>query len=238
MAATGATAPSPGGLENHLGGADAPRYRRYQLEMIEPYLGQSVLEVGAGHGEFAAQLGAQTRLILTDTDPQCLQALRHRFDGDNRVTVAEYSVGRPLAIEQPVDTVVALNVLEHIEDDVAALRELQQLLTEAGRVVLWVPAHQALYGEFDRLVGHWRRYEEQQLRSTMAAAGLRVVECRYVNLLGGLAWWLAVRRGDVRQPSRRLVRLYDAALVPTTRLLERVMRPPFGQSILAVGERL
>lgn len=225
------------GLENHLGGADAPRYRRYQLDLITPHLGPAVLEVGAGHGEFAAQLHDARSLVLTDTDPACIDALHRRYATDSRVTVAHYAVGTPIALDDPVDAVVALNVLEHIEDDVAALRELSGYLKPGGRVVLWVPAYERLYGEFDRLVGHWRRYEPDSMRATMAAAGLHVTVCRPVNLLGGLAWWLAVRRGDVRQPSPRLVRIYDDVVVPVTRLIERIGTPPFGQSILAVGQR-
>ena len=225
------------GLENHLGGADAPRYRRYQLDLITPHLGPAVLEVGAGHGEFAAQLRDAQSLVLTDTDPACVEALQRRYATDTRVTVEHYTVGTPIALHAPVDAVVALNVLEHLEDDVAALTEMAGYVRPGGRVVLWVPAYQRLYGEFDRVVGHWRRYEPESMRATMVAAGLDVSVCRPVNLLGGLAWWLAVRRGDVRRPHPRLVRAYDNVVVPVTRLLERIGTPPFGQSILAVGQR-
>lgn len=225
-------------LENHLGGVDARRYRAYQLSLIGPHLRGSVLEVGSGLGDVSAMLTQARRLVVSDTDPACLEALRTRFAGDPRVEVLEVDLDDPeVTLGEQVESVLAMNVLEHIEDDVAALRALARLLTPTGAVVLWVPAYAALYGDFDRMVGHHRRYTPASLRATVEAAGLVPEVIRPVNLLGGIAWWVAVRRGRAGSASERLVRAYDRFVVPLTRTLERHWRPPFGQSLLCVARR-
>ena len=110
------------------------------------------------------------------------------------------------------------------------------MVAPGGRIVLWVPGYEQLYGDFDRKVGHVRRYTPATLTAAFDRAALRPVEVRPVNLLGGLAWWATVRRGGVGTPNPRLVRAYDRWLVPTTRFVERRVRPPFGQSVLGVAE--
>ena len=224
-------------LENHLGGAEATRYRDYQLSLIGPHLGDSVFEVGSGLGDFSAMLTGARRLVVSDTDPICLDALRTRFGADPRVDVLEVDLDVPVTLPERVESVLAMNVLEHILDDVTALKELAELLVPAGAVVLWVPAYPALYGDFDRLVGHHRRYTPATLRATVEAAGLVPELLKPVNLLGGIAWWAAVRRGGAGSASPRLVQAYDRLVVPVTRAVERHWTPPFGQSLLCVARR-
>ncbi|WP_322755610.1 class I SAM-dependent methyltransferase [Frankia sp. Cas3] len=248
-------------LENHLGGADAVNYRRFELDLVSPYCGRRILEVGSGLGDFAAGLHGYDHLIVSDTDPLCLRTLSARFAGRADVDVVTLDVagrsraGRPGASRsgasrsraeraaalvpavRPVDTLIMMNVLEHIEDDVAALRRLSRLVIPGGRIVLWVPAYPALYGEFDRMVGHFRRYTPATLRRPVELAGLRVERVHPVNLLGGIAWWVAVRRAGQRSADPRLVRLYDRVIVPISRCVERRIRVPFGQSVLCVATR-
>jgi hypothetical protein len=93
-----------------------------------------------------------------------------------------------------------------------------------------------LYGDFDRKVGHVRRYTPRTMRAAVERAGLRVLDVRPVNFLGGLAWWLAVRRVGAGRPDPRLVWLYDNVVIPTGKTIEAVVRPPFGQSVLCVAD--
>jgi hypothetical protein len=129
---------------------------------------------------------------------------------------------------------VAINVLEHFEDDAAILTLLSRSVRPGGTIVLWVPAFQALYGDFDRRVGHFRRYTPATLRQAAQRAGLGVEVSRPVNLLGGLAWWAAVRLGRAGTPKAGMVSLYDSVLVPMTKVLDRALPIPFGQSVLGV----
>jgi SAM-dependent methyltransferase len=217
-------------------GQDQRRYRAFQYELIASHCGPSVLEVGAGLGEFATQFHGLRRHVVTDVDPGCVASMAQRFGDRPEVEARQLDLtGGPVDIGAKVSTVVAINVLEHIEDDRAALRTLASMVEPGGQIVLWVPGYQQLYGDFDRRVGHVRRYTPRTLTAAIAGAGLRAEEARPVNLLGGIAWWLTVRRGGVGRPRAGLVRVYDRVVVPTTRLLERHVTPPFGQSVLGVA---
>jgi SAM-dependent methyltransferase len=223
------------GLED-ASGQYQRRYRAYQFELISRHCGPSVLEVGAGLGEFASQFSGLRRHVVTDVDPAAVEQMRHRFADRPEVEALHLDLAGTLPeIGPPVATVVAINVLEHIEDDTAALRSLSQLVEPGGTIVLWVPGYMQLYGDFDRRVGHVRRYTPETLRTAVLGAGLVPTRVRPVNLLGGVAWWIAVRRGGVGSPRPELLRIYDRFIVPVTRALESRVTPPFGQSVLAVA---
>lgn len=223
------------GRDLEQGGADQPRYRRYQYDLIAPHCGRTVLEVGAGLGEFASQFTGLDRLVLTDADPDAVELLAERFADRPEVEARQLALGGELSVGKPVDSIIAINVLEHIEDDAAALKSLSRLVIPGGTIVLWVPGYQQLYGEFDRRVGHFRRYTPATLRDAFERAGLRVEVAKPVNLLGGIAWWAAVRRGGSTRPNPRLVSIYDRFVVPVTRAVESVVPVPFGQTVLGVA---
>jgi SAM-dependent methyltransferase len=212
----------------------ARRYRRYLFSQLAPYLGQNVLEVGAGLGDFSAQLIDRQRLVVADSDPVCVRALEERFSGRPGVEVIS---GDPaeLKVEPRVDTVVAINVLERLVDDAAALRGMAETVVPGGNLLVLVAGYPQLAGPFDRALGNLRRYTPDGLRAAVEAAGLVPEVVRPVNFLGGLAWWTAVRVGRQGRPTPALVRLYDRLVIPAERLLERRVRPGFGQSVLCVA---
>ncbi|MEX2099848.1 MAG: class I SAM-dependent methyltransferase, partial [Acidimicrobiia bacterium] len=197
--------------------------------------GRDVLEVGAGHGSLTARFAGDGRhVVATDLSVRCVDALRERFAGRPDVEVLLGDV-----MDQPVqpvfDSVVLVNVLEHLSDDLGALRRLSGTLRPGGHVVVFVPAFEGLYSDFDRRVGHMRRYRRAELLTPFAEAGLEPVEGKYVNTVGALAWWLVVRQLGIVPTTRGLLRVYDRAAVPELRLLERGRRPPFGQSLFVAG---
>lgn len=231
----GAFSEATGRVPGEEAGADKPNYRRFQHDLIAPHCGRSVLEVGAGLGEFAETLTGLDRLVVTDVDPDAVAVMRQRFAGSPEVVVRQLDVERGLSLDEPVETVITINTLEHIVDDAETLRSLARLVAPGGSIVAWVPGYQQLYGDFDRKVGHVRRYTPAGLSASFEAAGLTPAHVRPVNVLGGLAWWAAVRRGGTGAPDPRLVAIYDRVVIPATRALERVVRIPFGQSILGVA---
>jgi len=233
---SGAFSQATGRSLEDTSGANQVRYRAFQFELIEPHCGESVLEVGAGLGEFASQFAGLRRHVVTDVDADAVAAMAQRFADRPEVEALRFDLTEgAIDIGEPVSSVVAINVLEHIEDDAEALRTLASLVGPGGRIVLFVPGYQQLYGEFDRLVGHVRRYTPETLEAAIVAAGLTPQLVKPVNLLGGIAWWATVRRGGVGRPNPKLVRIYDKTVVPVTRFLEKRWVPPFGQSVLAVA---
>jgi SAM-dependent methyltransferase len=218
---------------DNLDGAD--NYAAWIFEQVEPHLGDAVLEVGAGHGTFTEILSARgARVVATDVSQRCADVLRERFAGDERVTVvhggADAVAGLP-----PFDSAVLINVLEHIPDDDGALLDLAATLKPGGRLILWVPAFQLLYSDFDRKIGHHRRYRKGELRAQLTRAGYEVAEIRYVNSVGALAWLVVARLMHRAPTGGASVKIYDSYFVPVLKRLEGRRGAPFGQSVFAVA---
>jgi SAM-dependent methyltransferase len=215
---------------------EAVNYADWVLEMIQPYLGSTMLELGAGHGTVTELLLRHGKVTAADLSLRCVELLRERFDEHPDVEVLHGDVATVVA-GRTFDSVVLVNVLEHIEDDAAALRDILGGLRPGGTVVLFVPAFQALYSEFDRMVGHYRRYRRDVLAGMLAGAGFEVVEARYVNCIGAVAWWVVARQLGRFPKSRTAMRSYDRTVVPVIRAIESRWTPPFGQSVLCIGRR-
>ena len=213
----------------------AVRYRRWLAGLAAPHLGEHPLEIGSGTGSYAQEWLEQgvPRLTVSEAHPERLDLLARRFAGDGRVHVRELAV--PVDETADHSAVVALNVLEHVDDDVAALRALAGLVRPGGRLVLLVPAFPSALGEFDRLVGHQRRYRRRTLRAALERAGTTVTQLHHVNAVGLLGWYLVVRALGGRPRAGPLLSLNERAVVPWLSRLEARRPPPFGQSLLAVA---
>lgn len=210
-------------------------YNGWILALITPFLGQKVVEVGSGHGTFTALLAQRTQeLVAVEPSERCVALLRERFSDQAHVTVVPGELDQA-ADRGSFDSAVLINVLEHIEDDAKALRGLADLLKPGGRVILWVPAFQLLYSEFDRKIGHYRRYRRRALRDRLVEAGLQPVRLHYVNMPGAVLWLVGARLLRRTPTSRLPVLIVDRLVIPVVKLCERVARPPFGQSLLAVA---
>jgi SAM-dependent methyltransferase len=215
---------------------DALSYNAWLAELTEPHLGENPVEIGAGIGTFS-QLWLDRgvlRLTVSERDPLALDVLRRRFANDSRVTVAEIDLVSPPTASH--SALVAVNVLEHVEDDVAALRAGMRLVRPGGAVVIFVPAFPIAMSRFDRAIGHYRRYTRATLRSTFLQAGLVPRTVRYVNAPGLPAWILGMRVLQRKPHNGTLVRAWDRTVIRAVRRIERRIEPPFGQSVLGVAQ--
>jgi protein-L-isoaspartate O-methyltransferase len=214
--------------------AAATNYRGWLGSLMLPFLGDRPLEVGSGTGDYA-ELWAAAGLQVTATEgyQPLVEQLHRRFDGHPNVRVRPLMA--PVTERANHSAVVALNVLEHIPDDVAALRSFAGLVRAGGAVVVFVPAFPLLMSSFDMTVGHQRRYRRRTLTAAMVAAGLQVEVVHYVNLVGFFGWLVAMRLLRGRPRDGLLLSVFDRAIVPVMRRAEAAVAPPFGQSLLAVG---
>jgi SAM-dependent methyltransferase len=219
------------GTLDALEGADA--YADWVISCFDDRVGERILEVGAGVGTMTKRLAERGRVVAVEPSARGAAALRAAVAGDERVEVVEGDLSAVPA-EPAFDTAVLINVLEHIPDDVAALRQIAERLDPGGTVLCFVPAHAWLHSRFDDRIGHQRRYRRSGLAEALGAAGFEVEELRHVNAPGALAW-LAGARALGLSPSARTTGAYQRAVLPLTRKLEADRQPPFGQSIVAVG---
>jgi SAM-dependent methyltransferase len=217
--------------------AEAVNYRRWLVDLALPHLGDDPLEVGSGRGDHAADWRAAgvPRVTVSEADADRLAGLRTRFAGDDAVVVRELAL--PVQVQASYSAVVAMNVLEHVEDDGQALAGLRGLLRPGGRLVLLVPAFPSAMSRFDRAIGHHRRYRAAPLRAAVAAAGFEVESLRHVNCVGLLGWYVAIRLLRGRPRAGLLLTAFDRSVVPWLRRLEARWAPPFGQSLLVVARR-
>lgn len=214
---------------------DAPRYRDWLTDLALAHLGDDPVELGSGLGDYAdvwLRKGLP-RITVTEADETRLAHLRSRFAGDDRVRVGHVDLEDPSPGEH--SAFVSFNVLEHILDDVAALRAARTLLRPGGVVVSFAPAFPFAMSDFDRKIGHVRRYTVASMTRSLTAAGLEPVDVRYVNAPGLLAWWLGMRMLHMEPGSGPILTVWDNAVIPVVRRVERRVRMPFGQSVFSIA---
>ena len=213
-------------------------YNEWLFSNISRFVGDNVLEVGAGIGNITQFLRDRSQVVALEPHlPSADKAKKLLAEQPNiRViasTLEEFSAETPWPY--PFDTVLCLNVLEHIKDDVHALRCMKKHLSAQGRVVILAPAMPMLFGSLDRSLGHFRRYSRRSLKKRFDEAGLRVTDSFYINLPGVLGWFLHSRVLHRQQIAPRAAERFDS-MVPYISAAESIVKPPFGQSLIMVGQ--
>ena len=168
----------------------APRFTKWMADTIRPYVGERVLEIGAGIGNLTTNLVPRTEYYASDINEHYLDRLNNL-----KLTRPYLEVGYTDASagetypKAEFDTVICLNVVEHLEDDVKALRNICGSLEKEGRAIVLVPSGPGLYGTLDKVLGHYRRYTRDQLVEACARAGFRVEKVLKFNRIGSPGWW-------------------------------------------------
>jgi glycosyltransferase involved in cell wall biosynthesis len=173
----------------------APRFTKWMADVIRPYVGEKVLEIGAGTGNLTVQLIPRRLYWASDINPLYLSYLENI--GLNRpylrVGFTDGERGESFPKEEKFDTVICLNVVEHLVDDLAALNNFRDVLEDHGRAIVLVPCGPWLYGSLDEVLGHHRRYTRKQLTDLVERAGFRLENLLEFNRIGVIAWWLNAR---------------------------------------------
>jgi SAM-dependent methyltransferase len=228
-------APGPIELQIQSRLASADNYNRWIYSQIESYLGQRILDVGCAIGNITQFYADREQVIGVDVVAEELEVARERFAG-KRFEAYQMDVSSPELLrfkDRNLDTAVCLNVLEHVEDDVHALRNMRDTLAPGGRICLLVPCNKWLFGPMDAIDHHYRRYTRDEMNAKLEEAGLTIEHQNYFNMLGIAAWFLQNRvlRRSMAAPSQ--YSLYDA-LVPVLSAIERVIDVPAGLSLVTI----
>ena len=220
----------------------ATRYTDWLHALVRPHVGRRILEVGCGIGTMTTRLLEHADAVFgIEPNADCaaeLDALRERYEKDQfdyRVWRIEES-DMELLHAKAFDTILCINVLEHIEHDVEAVRTFAEILRPtSGRMVLLVPAVPQAYGRIDSALGHFRRYSKRGLADVLRKAGVDVELVRYSNTVGLLGWLYNARLGGRVKQSDVQIKMFDRGIVPWLSRLEALIEPPVGLSLVAVG---
>lgn len=216
---------------------DLYNINHYLFNAMRPFIRGSVFEVGCGIGNTTQFLLNQPRVVGIEPFVESYRIARVRFAPHLNVQIHPFFLHECPNRSIPAgafDTVISLNVIEHIEDDVDALDRCRQLCAPGGRVVTVVPAHMWLYGSIDRSFGHFRRYSKRTLGNAYRAAGLRVERCFHKNFISPIVWLWYGRLRRLQQMPRAGAKRFDQ-IVPLVDAVERIIPPPFGQTLVMVG---
>jgi SAM-dependent methyltransferase len=216
----------------------AVNYHRWIIEEFKPFLGASVAEVGAGTGNFTQMLLEHTKNI------DCFEPSENMFPrlvktvGDNsKISTYQSYFGDAQNLQSKTyDSVIYVNVLEHVEDHKTELKIIRNALSANGHALIFVPALSWLFSDLDRQVGHFRRYHKKPLSELVKDAGLEIVTIKYFDFAGILPWYIAfVLMG--KSISGGNVNAYDRLVVPIMKRLENIIEAPIGKNLLLVAKK-
>jgi len=215
-------------------------YHRWILDEFREFIGSRIVEVGAGTGNFTALLlsTGPSDYIALEPAANVFALLAQRFCSEPTVRTLQ---GTLAALDNTAagsfDTLIYVNVLEHIEDDREELKRTYEILARGGHLCIFVPALRWLYGTADRAFGHFRRYSSRVLQERVREAGFNVIKHHYFDLPGIVPWFLLFRVMKRACFTARQAETYDRLIVPSLRALESTVRPPLGKNLLLVARK-
>lgn len=220
---------------------EAPRYAAHVIDLFRADVGRRVLEVGSGIGTVTVPLLALAdRVVGIEPNPSCVARLPQAVRQHPRFVLWDGPLdayGRDVLRAERFDTVVCINVLEHMADDVGAMAAFREAIVPGGKVVIFVPAVPAAYGPLDEELGHFRRYSKASLSEVFGRAELELLRLRYTNPIGLAGWMFNSHVTRARRHSLAQIHLFERLVAPWALPMERWITPPIGQSLIAVGHR-
>ncbi|MEP6667591.1 MAG: glycosyltransferase [Chthoniobacter sp.] len=217
----------------------APQFNLWMYESVKPWLGDRVAELGVGRGNLSRHIRLHGQVLLTDYRIDYLTELKGKWATQKNLQIGKLDMTERGDYEQlrafAPDSVVFLNVLEHLEDDRAVLRNLFETVPAGCRIVVLVPYNMKLYSEFDKALGHFRRYAKGELEGKMNEAGLEVEKQFFFNKVGVWAWYVANTLGGQKALKPWQLRIYGI-LTPIFRVLDGIL-PTSGLSTVVIGRK-
>jgi 2-polyprenyl-3-methyl-5-hydroxy-6-metoxy-1,4-benzoquinol methylase len=234
----------PAGLETLELFSEAPYFNRWMFDEIAAFCEGDLLEIGSGIGNLSIYLLSHgDKVALSDVKPAYCDILRQKFGHHPSLTgiymldLAAPDPGRSFPeLMGKFNSIIALNVVEHIEDHVQAISNCRELLRPGGQLILLVPAYPRLYNGMDEELGHFRRYRKSEVVALLTAQGFQVVHTRYFNAMAIVGWWVTGSLLKVRKIKKAPLKWYNR-LVPVMRLIDKITAKKFGLSVMAVARK-
>ncbi len=215
---------------------DANFHINYCLKFIKKYLKGNILEVGAGCGSFTKNYLDEienNKITLTELDKKNIDDLKERFKNNKNIEVSDKSIEK---IQNKFDTILYLHVLEHIKNDKTEIKNAIDKLNDGGIIIFMVPAHQKIYSNLDKAVGHYRRYSGEFFSKTLIS--LERINFKYLDAIGYFLYFLnKIFFKKETYPSKFKIFLWDKVFTPITIIVDFFLRYKFGKCIIAVYKK-
>jgi ubiquinone/menaquinone biosynthesis C-methylase UbiE len=223
--------------------AQTPNYNRWIFESFRDFLGNCILEVGSGIGNITGYIAEDTerQVILVDIMDEFTSVLKSKYSSNKNVKIFKCDVLDKefinLVSDFRIDTVLCINVLEHLWDDLKALRQMKKVMRSGAQLIILAPAFKFLYSRWDKAIGHYKRYTRKELMQLLDSAGFKVKKAYYMNFIGFFGWLINAKilnfsPGSSKSIIRQAV-LFDRYVNILSRM-EHAFHPPFGLSVFAV----
>lgn len=219
---------------------EARNYNKWIAEELLTHLSTPALEIGSGTGNLTEYFLRKTPLLITDNDSGLIKHLKKKFLNEKAAKIRYLDVveNPPIKLKLSFETVIGVNVLEHIEDDEKALRTIRELLKGKGKLILLVPAKKIAYTKLDSDLGHFRRYEKKEIIEKLTKNGYEIEKIYYFNMVGLISWIIRdkIKKNNVSLKSYH-IKLFDS-IVPFLRTIESVIKIPVGISLIVIARKV
>ncbi len=211
-------------------------YNKFTLSLFSKYLSGEILEIGCGIGNFTKDLSGYGRVTAIDIEKEYIKKTKNSLKSRVSVGLGNIEKGEYFFKNKKFNSVVCLNVLEHIENDDRALENIYKLLNKDGYLILQVPGHKFLYGSIDKSIGHYRRYNLSDLKKKLEGKGFKIVESKKFNLLGSIGWFISGKLLNKVVVEEGKIKIFNK-IAPLILPLERIIEPPIGISALVIAQK-
>jgi len=223
----------------------AINYYRWLFDLCKDYIGDTIIDVGSGFGSYIGFF-KNKKVIAVDISPEVIQKIQKEYKSFPNITAICSDICDTEFIRKTiyfsVETVICFNVLEHLKDDIVALKNIYQILKHGqGNLIIVAPANPLLYGEMDRLAGHYRRYSKKELETKLTEQGFQFIKSFYFNSLGFFGWFLTNKVFRPRNLSTSIINFQIAfynKIIPIIKKLDKILNLPFGQSLFVVAKAI
>ncbi len=211
-------------------------YNHWTLQKFQNFLHGDILEIGCGIGNFTQTLSQLGKVTAVDINSHYTRELKRKLGNKVKVGLGDIETGQFFFKKKEFDVIVCINVLEHIQNDQAALANIYKLLKKEGFLILIVPAHDFLYGQIDRSIGHFRRYDKKVLKEKLVQTGFKITKVRILNFLGAIGWFLFSRVFKNERVEEKKIRVFNI-FAPFLLSMENLIEPPIGTSVLIIAQK-
>lgn len=211
-------------------------YNRWILQKFAGLVKGDILEIGCGIGNFTKSLTKYGKVTAIDINNDYIEQAKKKVGGYARIGFGDIEKGNYFFKGRVFDTIVCINVLEHIKDDVMALQNIYKLLKPNGILILHVPAHLFLYGSIDAAIGHFRRYEIKKLINNMQSSGFEIDQAKRLNFIGAVGWFIVNKLFRDKEVKETKIAIFNL-IAPIFLSLENIFEPPIGTSILVIAKK-